>query len=143
MQIQLRQTDIEAAIRQYLAGKNIATAGESISIVFTAGRKAGGLTAAVTIGEEAPAAVQVTETTKVPADTLVASTQPVQVVETTAAQPVSVATTNSPATISSTLVDAATVAGEPATTEASVTTAAPAEATTAAVETKPTTSLFS
>lgn len=144
MQIQLRQSDIEAAIRQYLGGKNIATAGESISIVFTAGRKAGGLTAAVTIGEEAPAAVQVAAATQAPVDQ-----KPVAAAATpaTAAAPVQVpAVTTLEAQGNPMATDASvtTLAVEqPAAAVEAVNTPAAEAAPAATTEVKPTTSLFS
>lgn len=49
MQIQLKQTEIMDALRQYITQQGISLVGKSVDIAFTAGRKEGGLTAEVII----------------------------------------------------------------------------------------------
>ena len=49
MQIQLRQKDIEAALRMYIAAQGIVVAGKDVTIDFTVKRKQGGIIADVTI----------------------------------------------------------------------------------------------
>lgn len=49
MQIQLKQVEIIAALRQYVEAKGISLAGKTVDIAFTAGRKEGGLTADISI----------------------------------------------------------------------------------------------
>ena len=52
MQIQLKQSEIEAGLRDFITKQGINLNGREVSIVFTAGRKSGGLTADVTISED-------------------------------------------------------------------------------------------
>lgn len=49
MKIQLRQKDIEAALRAYLASQGIAVGGKDFTVAFTVKRKQGGIIADVTI----------------------------------------------------------------------------------------------
>ena len=49
MQINLKQTEITEALRQYIAQKGIDLRGKTVDITFTAGRKEGGLTAEINI----------------------------------------------------------------------------------------------
>lgn len=49
MQIQLKQTEIIAALKQYIAGQGISLNGKSVDISFTAGRKEAGITADISI----------------------------------------------------------------------------------------------
>lgn len=49
MQINFKQPEIQAALRQYIAGQGINLTGKTVDIAFTAGRGANGLTAEVTI----------------------------------------------------------------------------------------------
>lgn len=59
MEIHVKQTEIEAALRQYLTNQGTNLAGRTVSIVFTSGRNPSGLTAAIDIGdvtEQAPVA---------------------------------------------------------------------------------------
>lgn len=51
MQIQLKQREIEQALKQYIIDQGISLRGKSITIGFTAGRKDGGLTADINIDE--------------------------------------------------------------------------------------------
>lgn len=53
MQITLKQRDIELALKMYLASQGISIAGRSFEVLFTAGRKPGGLLAEIEIGEAA------------------------------------------------------------------------------------------
>lgn len=57
MQIQLKQPEIAAALKQYLFTQGINLVNKSVTIGFTAGRKEGGLTADISIedtGAEVP-----------------------------------------------------------------------------------------
>ena len=49
MQIQLKQTEIVCALKQYIAKQGIDLAGKTIDISFTAGRKDSGLSADISI----------------------------------------------------------------------------------------------
>jgi hypothetical protein len=49
MQIQLKQTEIIAALKQYIVGQGINLAGKEVSISFTAGRKEAGIIADLVI----------------------------------------------------------------------------------------------
>ena len=49
MQIQLKQTEIIAALKQYITGQGISLNGKSVDISFTAGRKEAGITADISI----------------------------------------------------------------------------------------------
>lgn len=49
MQIQLRQTEIEAALKQYVTKLGVNLQGKSVTIGFTAGRKDSGLSADISI----------------------------------------------------------------------------------------------
>lgn len=51
MEINLKQNEIEAALRQYVAGQGFNLNGRDVKIVFTSGRTANGLTALVDIGD--------------------------------------------------------------------------------------------
>lgn len=51
MQIQLKQVEIEAAIKQFIAFQGFDVGAHDASVVFTAGRKENGLTAEITIGD--------------------------------------------------------------------------------------------
>jgi len=51
MQIQLKQPEIIAAIKQYIAKEGISMSGKTVDMVFTAGRKESGLSVEVTIEE--------------------------------------------------------------------------------------------
>lgn len=53
MQIQLKQAEIEQAIKQYIGKQGIAVAGKDVAISFTAGRKAAGLMADIIIEDSA------------------------------------------------------------------------------------------
>ena len=49
MQIQLKQTEIVAALKQYITQQGIDLKGKQVSISFTAGRKESGISAELTI----------------------------------------------------------------------------------------------
>lgn len=49
MQIQLKQTEIIAALKQFISAQGINLSGKDVSIAFTAGRKEAGITADVSI----------------------------------------------------------------------------------------------
>jgi hypothetical protein len=57
MQIQLRQTEIVEALKQYIAKQGISLKGKTVEISFTAGRKDAGLSADISIedsGQQLP-----------------------------------------------------------------------------------------
>lgn len=49
MQINLKQVEIEQALKKFLAGQGIAIQGKTVEIAFTAGRGASGLSAVVSV----------------------------------------------------------------------------------------------
>ena len=49
MQVQIKQAEIESAIRSFIANQGISLVGKEVKIDFTAGRKNGGLTADISI----------------------------------------------------------------------------------------------
>lgn len=51
MQIQLKQNEIVAALKQYISSQGINLAGKEVTISFTAGRKEAGITADLSIEE--------------------------------------------------------------------------------------------
>jgi hypothetical protein len=53
MQIQLKQSEIIAALKQYINSQGISLAGKEVSISFTAGRKEAGITADISIDDVA------------------------------------------------------------------------------------------
>ena len=54
MQVQIKQNEIEQAIRAFIANQGISLEGKEVKIDFTAGRKNGGLTADISIEEATP-----------------------------------------------------------------------------------------
>jgi hypothetical protein len=58
MNIQLKQSEIEAALRLYVLAQGISLDGKYLNIDFTAGRKAGGLIADLTI-DNAPVGIAI------------------------------------------------------------------------------------
>lgn len=57
MQIQLKQTEIIAALKGYIASQGINLAGKNVEISFTASRGAAGIVADIEINDAAQAAV--------------------------------------------------------------------------------------
>ena len=49
MQINLKQTEIIAALKQYIAGQGISLQGKSVDMAFTAGRKEAGISVEISI----------------------------------------------------------------------------------------------
>ena len=49
MQIQLKQSEIITALKQYIIGQGISLSGKAVDISFTAGRKEAGITADISI----------------------------------------------------------------------------------------------
>lgn len=49
MQINLKQTEIIAALKQYIAGQGISLQGKSVEMSFTAGRKEAGISVEISI----------------------------------------------------------------------------------------------
>lgn len=58
MELNLKQTEIEAALRQYVASQGFNLTGRAVKIAFTSGRTPNGLTALVDIGDVIDAPVQ-------------------------------------------------------------------------------------
>lgn len=52
MQINLKQSEITAALKQYLSIKGIDLVNKTVDVSFTAGRKEGGLSAEITIDDQ-------------------------------------------------------------------------------------------
>lgn len=53
MQIQLKQTEIVAALKQYVQAQGINLVGKNVDITFTAGRKEAGIVADISIEDSA------------------------------------------------------------------------------------------
>lgn len=53
MQIQLKQTEIEAALKDYISKQGIKLQGRTVEIEFTSGRKENGITADLSISDTA------------------------------------------------------------------------------------------
>ena len=49
MQVNLKQTEIEVALKNFIAQQGISLCGKDVSIAFTAGRKESGISAEITI----------------------------------------------------------------------------------------------
>lgn len=79
MNIQLKQVEIVAALTGYLATQGINLLNKEVTIDFTAGRKASGITADITIEDSVLPALGVVE----PVDTATVEVTPEPVVETT------------------------------------------------------------
>ena len=78
MNIQLKQVEIVAALTGYLATQGINLLNKEVTIDFTAGRKASGITADITIEDSVPPALDVE-----PVDPATVEVTPEPVVETT------------------------------------------------------------
>ncbi len=78
MNIQLKQVEIVAALTGYLATQGINLLNKEVTIDFTAGRKASGITADITIEDSVPPALDVE-----PVDPATVAVTPEPVVETT------------------------------------------------------------
>lgn len=86
MQIQLKQTEIIAALKQYIAGQGINLVGKEVTISFTAGRKEAGVTADLVIEDVSiPGFDDAAEETAKPALAVVPVTPIVKAVEEIAA----------------------------------------------------------
>lgn len=66
MQIQLKQNEIVAAIKQYVAQQGINLSGRRVEVTFTAGRKESGLSADVDITDDVPPSVMLVPRTAEP-----------------------------------------------------------------------------
>lgn len=51
MQVQLKQTEIIAALKQYISGQGISLQGKQVEMAFTAGRKEAGISVEISIDE--------------------------------------------------------------------------------------------
>jgi hypothetical protein len=51
MELNLKQTEIEAALRQYVSGQGFNLTGRAVNITFTSGRTPSGLSALIDIGD--------------------------------------------------------------------------------------------
>lgn len=56
MELNLKQSEIEAALRLYIANQGFQLAGRAVTVTFTAGRSPAGITAVVDIGDVTEAA---------------------------------------------------------------------------------------
>lgn len=82
MQIQLKQTEIIAALKQYITGQGINLTGKDVSISFTAGRKESGITADLVIEDTSiPGFDDAPEDSTKPVLVVVPSETPVHAVE--------------------------------------------------------------
>ncbi len=61
MRISLKQSEIEAAVQQYIIKQGISLVNKDVKIDFTAGRKEGGLTAEVDIDENDLPVLRITQ----------------------------------------------------------------------------------
>lgn len=66
MQVILKQTEIESAIKQYISNQGINLQGKSIEVAFTAGRKESGISAEIAIEDADDFPVFHNPETKVP-----------------------------------------------------------------------------
>lgn len=64
MELNLKQNEIEAALRLYVANQGINLAGRTVAVTFTSGRTANGLSALIDIGDVTE--VQVVNTVQTP-----------------------------------------------------------------------------
>ena len=86
MQIQLKQTEIIAALKQYITSQGINLVGKEVTISFTAGRKESGVTADLVIEDTGiPGFDEAAEETAKPVLAVVPVTPIVKAVEQTAA----------------------------------------------------------
>lgn len=84
MQIQLKQTEIIAALKQYISGQGINLVGKDVTISFTAGRKEAGVTADLVIEDAGiPGFDGAQEEAAKPALTVVSAVAVKEVIETT------------------------------------------------------------
>ena len=84
MQIQLKQTEIIAALKQYITSQGINLVGKEVTISFTAGRKESGVTADLVIEDAGiPGFDDAAEQAAKPALTVVSDTSSVKAVEET------------------------------------------------------------
>ena len=74
MQIQLKQREIEAALKMFISQQGISLAGKTVEVEFTSGRKDNGLSAELTIEDTVGvgAVPAVTPTEETPTDDPVA-----------------------------------------------------------------------
>ena len=86
MNLQLKQTEIVAALTSYIAGQGINLTNKTVNVVFTAGRKDSGITVAISIEDAVPAFAAVppviipprivtAATEEVPSDSVAASAE--------------------------------------------------------------------
>ena len=85
MQIQLKQTEIVCALKQYIAKQGIDLAGKTIDISFTAGRRDSGLSADISIEDTGVTTVIEADEAKPPLAVVKAAPAPEPTVE--AAEP--------------------------------------------------------
>ena len=69
MQIQLKQNEIVAALKQYISTQGISLRGKNVDISFTAGRKESGITADISIEDIMVYPLGAEAVVTVPADT--------------------------------------------------------------------------
>ena len=107
MQIIIKQTEIEVAVKNYIAGLGINLNGKDVEVSFTAGRGEVGLSASLDIVEAgssampAPALTPVKNAQEAPAEAKVTSPtqKPVQVARTPVAEPIHTTPAPAPAPV--------------------------------------------
>ena len=72
MQVQLKQAEIIAALKQYIAGQGISLQGKAVEMAFTAGRKEAGISVEISIEDATVPDFGFSEDGNVPKLTLVA-----------------------------------------------------------------------
>lgn len=95
MQIQLKQPEIQAALRMYVASQGINLSGKVVDISFTAGRGANGLAAEINIDEATGQLPDFAPEVIVPTLTVVSAADPVPQPEADEAAPEPVKATTS------------------------------------------------
>ncbi len=97
MQIQLKQTEIIAALKQYIAGQGINLTGKDVSISFTAGRKEAGIIADLVIEDSSIPGFTDTPVQETPVLSVVTAVAETTKVEAQAADPVEPSAEEAPA----------------------------------------------
>ncbi len=87
MQIQLKQTEIIAALKQYIVGQGINLTGKEVSISFTAGRKEAGIIADLVIEDASIPGFTDTPVQETPVLSVVSAVADTPKIETQATEP--------------------------------------------------------
>jgi hypothetical protein len=97
MQIQLKQTEIIAALKQYIVGQGINLTGKDVSISFTAGRKESGIIADLVIEDASIPGFSDTPVQETPVLSVVSAVAETPKVETQATEPTETPAEEAPA----------------------------------------------